>query len=54
MASTPPPRVFISYSHDSDAHAARVLALADGLKLQGIGVIFDQYVDPAPAAACSW
>src|SRR5512135_636665 len=42
------PRVFLSYSHDSDEHAARVLALADTLCAGGIDVILDRYVHPAP------
>jgi len=42
------PRVFLSYSHDSDEHADRVLALADALCDGGIDVILDRYVDPAP------
>jgi hypothetical protein len=36
--------VFISYSHDSEAHAERVLALADGLRTGGVEVEIDQYV----------
>jgi hypothetical protein len=43
------PRVFISYSHDSDEHAARVLALAVALCDHGIDVILDRFVHPAPA-----
>src|SRR5512135_826100 len=43
------PRVFLSYSHDSAEHAARVLALADALCDGGINVILDRYVHPAPA-----
>src|SRR5271166_4248609 len=43
------PRVFLSYSHDSAEHAARVLALADALCDGGIDVILDRYVHPAPA-----
>lgn len=43
------PRVFLSYSHDSDEHADRVLALADALCDRGIDVILDRYVLPAPA-----
>jgi hypothetical protein len=43
------PRVFLSYSHDSDEHADRVLALADALCDRGIDVILDRYVHPAPA-----
>ena len=43
------PRVFISYSNDSDEHADQVLALADALCVNGIDVILDRYVHPAPA-----
>jgi hypothetical protein len=43
------PRVFLSYIHDSDEHAARVLALADALCDRGIDVVLDRYVHPAPA-----
>ncbi|HEX8494916.1 MAG TPA: toll/interleukin-1 receptor domain-containing protein [Pyrinomonadaceae bacterium] len=35
--------VFISYSHDSSQHEARVLALADHLRADGINAIVDQY-----------
>ena len=38
-----PPTVFISYSHDSQGHADRVLALADRLRAEGVDVILDQY-----------
>ena len=38
-----PPKVFISYSHDSQEHADRVLALADQLRAEGVDVILDQY-----------
>jgi formylglycine-generating enzyme required for sulfatase activity len=41
-------RVFISYSHDSQAHLDRVLALADQLRAEGIDCNLDQY-EPAPA-----
>ena len=43
-----PIRIFISYSHDSDDHAGRVVELADALCGGGIDVILGQYVDPAP------
>ena len=43
------PRDFISYSLDSDDHADRVLDLADVLRDDGIDVILDRYVHPAPA-----
>jgi hypothetical protein len=38
------PRVFISYSHDSDEHRDRVLELANRLRADGIDAIIDQYV----------
>ncbi|MCH8806059.1 MAG: toll/interleukin-1 receptor domain-containing protein [Planctomycetes bacterium] len=38
-----PPRVFISYSHDSPAHSGRVLALARALRADGIDVELDQF-----------
>jgi hypothetical protein len=43
-------RVFISYSHDSDAHKGRVRALADELRRQNLDVIIDQYLLPAGPA----
>jgi tetratricopeptide (TPR) repeat protein len=36
-------KVFISYSHDSPQHEARVLALADRLRANGIDAMIDQY-----------
>lgn len=41
--------VFISYSHDSDAHRERVLALSERLRADGIVTILDQYVNGSPA-----
>jgi hypothetical protein len=38
----PLPKVFISYSHDSSAHAAQVLALAERLRGDGVAVALDQ------------
>lgn len=43
-----PPKVFISYSHDSPEHEARVLALANRLRAEGIDAILDQY-ESSPA-----
>jgi hypothetical protein len=43
-----PPKVFISYSHDSHEHLDRVLELADRLRAEGIDCNLDQY-EPAPA-----
>lgn len=37
------PKVFISYSHDSDPHEDRVLELADRLRLDGVEAEIDQY-----------
>jgi hypothetical protein len=42
-----PTRVLISYSHDTPAHAAAVLALADALRAAGVDAHIDQY-DPFP------
>jgi TIR domain-containing protein len=43
-----PRRVFISYSHDPKEHDARVLALAERLRGDGLDCVLDQY-DPHPA-----
>ncbi|MEZ5534936.1 MAG: toll/interleukin-1 receptor domain-containing protein [Thiolinea sp.] len=40
-------KVFISYSHDSEAHRERVLALSNRLRGDGIDCWIDQY-EPAP------
>ncbi|WP_293127027.1 SEFIR domain-containing protein [Microcoleus sp. bin38.metabat.b11b12b14.051] len=46
MNSEPkPPKVFISYSHDSQEHKESVLALADRLREDGIDSNIDQYED---------
>jgi hypothetical protein len=42
------PRVFVSYSHDSEDHARLVLALTDALRQYGIDAILDQNVFPGP------
>src|SRR5262245_29562573 len=43
-----PPKVFVSYSHDSQAHMERVRELCDRLRQDGIDAEVDQY-EPAPA-----
>uniref|UniRef100_Q01P11 SEFIR domain protein n=1 Tax=Solibacter usitatus (strain Ellin6076) TaxID=234267 RepID=Q01P11_SOLUE len=43
-------RIFISYSHDSEEHRRRVLALADRLRADGIDATIDQYLEPAGPA----
>jgi hypothetical protein len=47
--SMPRPTVFISYSHDSDAHRDRVLGLSERLRQDGIETILDRYVEGSPA-----
>lgn len=42
------PVVFISYSHDSEEHKARVLALAERLRQDGIDAWLDQYENGTP------
>ena len=39
-----PTKVFLSYSHDSEAHSQRVLALANQLRTHGVDAELDQYV----------
>ena len=40
--------VFISYSHDSDEHRQRVLALSERLRRDGIATLLDRYVNGSP------
>lgn len=49
-----PPRVFISYSHDSEEHAGRVLALAFQLRGDGVDAAIDQAVTSPPEGWPSW
>jgi hypothetical protein len=42
-ASTRPPKVFISYSHDSSEHKDKVLSLSNKLRIDGIDCYVDQY-----------
>jgi formylglycine-generating enzyme required for sulfatase activity len=48
-----PPKVFISYSHDTPAHFDRVLKLSDTLREWGIDCHIDQY-ELAPADWVRW
>jgi hypothetical protein len=48
------PRVFISYSHDSEEHAARVLALANRLRGDGVEAFLDQYITSPPEGWPRW
>jgi tetratricopeptide (TPR) repeat protein len=54
MSPERPPKVFISYSHDSNEHEERVLNLADRLAHDGIDVDLDQFVSPPPASWPIW
>jgi len=42
------PTIFISYSHDSDAHRDQVLALSERLRDDGIETRLDRYLNGAP------
>ena len=54
MTATPPPRVFISYSWDSEAHKQHVLELADQLRDEGIDCELDQYHQSPPEGWARW
>ena len=54
MPEPAPPRVFISYSHDSDEHRDLVLDLAGRLRRDGIDAIIDQYVQSPPEGWPAW
>ena len=49
-----PPKVFISYSHDTIQHQERVLALADRLRGDGIDAEIDQYNASPPEGWPLW
>jgi len=42
------PRAFVSYSHDSDEHCDKVLALALQLRRDGIDARLDQFEQSPP------
>lgn len=46
--ATLPVRVFLSYTHDSETHGDRVLALAERLRDEGIDATVDRYVRGTP------
>ena len=49
-----PPKVFISYSHDSRDHMDRILALSDQLRAGGIDCEIDQYPESPPKGWPRW
>lgn len=51
---THPPKVLISYSHDSLEHADRVRELSDRLRADGIDCILDQYEVSPPEGWPRW
>jgi len=50
----PPPRVFISYSHDSPEHCDRVLMLATRLRADGLNAQLDQFENSPPQGWPLW
>lgn len=48
------PKVFISYSHDSQEHKDRILELADRLRQDGIDCNIDQYEESPPEGWQRW
>lgn len=48
------PSVFVSHGHDSAEHVARVRALADRLRGDGLDVRIDLYVPPPPEGWPEW
>lgn len=57
MTETAPPRkprVFISYSHDSEEHRSRVLELSERLRSEGVDAWVDRYVTAPPEGWPKW
>jgi SEFIR domain len=54
MTESIPLKVFISYSHDSQTHKDRVLALSDRLRGDGIDCNIDQYEQSPPEGWQRW
>jgi hypothetical protein len=48
MPELPKTKVFISYSHDSDAHRDFVRGLSDRLRTDGLDCLIDQYINGFP------
>ncbi len=49
-----PPKVFISYSHDSETHRQRVLDLSDRLRSDGVDCHIDRYEESPPEGWPRW
>jgi SEFIR domain len=54
LASVAPPRVFVSYSHDSPAHIDAVLQLANRLRQDGVDARLDRYENNPPQGWPRW
>lgn len=52
--ASPATRVFVSYSHDSKAHAKRVLLLVDRLRAKGIDCEVDAFEEAPPEGWPAW
>jgi hypothetical protein len=48
------PKVFVSYSHDSQEHMDRVLSLSDRLREGGVDCLIDQYEQSPPEGWPRW
>ncbi len=48
------PKIFISYSHDSPEHVARILALSNRLRIDGLDCELDQYIQCPPKGWPNW
>lgn len=48
------PKVFISYTHDSEEHLALILKIANKLRSEGIDVVLDQYEQSPPQGWPKW
>ena len=48
------PKVFISYSHDGEAHETKVLDLANRLRDEGVDAEIDQYEVSPPEGWPAW
>lgn len=48
------PKIFISYSHDSQEHQDKVLVISNKLRSEGIDCILDQYEDSPPEGWPRW
>ncbi|HEV7676316.1 MAG TPA: tetratricopeptide repeat protein [Candidatus Angelobacter sp.] len=49
-----PPKIFISYSHDSDEHKDRVLELSNRFRQDGVDATIDQYEVSPPEGWPKW